>query len=127
MSNQPQVDPTASTDLFFLATTASESDDWVNALGLGQESFQSMDWGFNEHDPHLFDVFNTHAPNSPARDIFHPLNTRVEQSAQQPISTSHRSPEELHGPPSEIPDGQPFDSPWVNMFFLRSHEKKLKL
>ena len=103
-----------STDLFFLATTASESDDWFNALGIGQDPSQPMDWGFDERDPYLFDVFNTHAPNSPARDILQSLNIPVGTSSQQSMAPSYRSPEELHGAPSEIPDGQPFDSPWVS-------------
>lgn len=103
-----------STDLFFLATTASNSDDWFNALGLPQEAAQPMDWGFGEPDPFIFDVFNTHAPNSPARDVFQSINMgQIYQSYPAPV-VDRRSPEDLHGVPSEIPDGQPFDSPWVS-------------
>lgn len=104
---------TPSTDLFLLAATASDTDDWLRSLGLDMSIPETMDWGLGETDANLFDVFNTHAPNSP--NIFQPSAPGAGPSLlHTPSSAHHTSPEDLHGVPAEIPDGQPFDSPWVS-------------
>jgi hypothetical protein len=43
-----------------------------------------------------------------------PLPDSLPSAINTPVSTVQQSPVELHGEPSEIPDGQPFDSPWVS-------------
>lgn len=80
--------------------TNINDESWLAMLGLDSMS-STLDWGMSEPELNIFDVLNTHAPNSPSWNGFH-----------APASHEH-SPEELHGVPAEIPDGQPLNSPWV--------------
>jgi hypothetical protein len=93
------------------------------------------DWDLGEPDFNMFEALNTHAPNTPSLDFlasvpWRPAVHQYEAALEGPTS---RSVERVVAPssspgmdgmapstdipsqgrPHEIPDGQPYDSPWV--------------
>jgi hypothetical protein len=87
----------------------SQENDWLSMFGFDAPSLQQPDWIMPDfaNGGSLLDVLNTHAPNTPSWDILDFTIPDIE------LPTGP-SPEILHGAPHEIPDGQPYDSPWVS-------------
>ncbi len=83
--------------------------DWLGMFGLDAPSAEQFDWNtFDLPEEDVFEALNSHAPTTPSCDLL--------GSVVPPRDPDYDlSPERLHGTPSEIPDGQPFDSPWVSL------------
>ncbi|ORY26042.1 hypothetical protein BCR39DRAFT_542336 [Naematelia encephala] len=123
--------PASSADLFLLAaattTTTTDNSEWFTMLGLDPPVLQYADWSLPETEPdgNVFEVLNTHAPNTPTWDFLDSLIPPTQDPSSQGLD---RSPEErLHGTPSEILDGQPYDSPWPHIDKPRSSDVDVSL
>jgi hypothetical protein len=79
-------------------------------FGLDAPTRQQPDWSVPDflNEAYMLDVLNTHAPYTPSWDV---INF---EAPTAPQAETGPSPEVLHGAPHEIPDGQPYDSPWVS-------------
>lgn len=103
-------------DLSLLATTASTneastSEDWFQLFGMDPAAVPDIDWNLLHTEDNMFLDFNAGLNQSPSWAFPPPLQANT---TLLPVTQTHQSPEDLHGAPSEIPDGQPFDSPWVS-------------
>ncbi len=126
----PAAAPSAylSNDLFLLATTASQTND-TSLFGFDPTISGVNDWGLDEPDVNIFDVLNIHAPNSPTWDFVGDFGMNA--GPNQPnlpvrdgleMASRVEVPDEIHGSPSEILDGQPYDSPWVSSLQMSGSE-----
>lgn len=92
------------------------------------------DWDVGEPDFNMFEALNTHAPNTPSFDFLNSVwgPTASMQRAPPPANATTSLEQEVgrrlaadegtvssdipsQGQPQEIPDGQPYDSPWVSL------------
>ena len=82
---------------------------------------QPVAWGLGEtQGGDIFSIFGVDAPVTPALSFLDGHSQPFLQAQEREERTSMRgenwqSPESLYGPPSEIPDGQPYDSVWVSL------------
>ena len=109
-SSQPTVPHDPATSLP-LPATDREVFDWFSLLNTRPSSEQRFESILPEFEPNLFEVLNSNAPNTPAWDFWGALEEPLRGLSGEGLD---QSPEFLHGTPTEIRDGQPYNSYWVS-------------